>query len=137
LQIEAIVELLEVCLKTTDFQADNKFFQQKIGMAVGSSQSPIIRNIFTNHFEEVALDSAQHKPSLWLQHVYDTFVVWPHGPERLQNFLSHLNNLRPSIQFTLEIESNSVSRSEAQSARKRYVMAPAHFLSLTYFTPTM
>jgi hypothetical protein len=22
----------------------------------------------------------------------DTFVVWPHGPELLQNFLSHLNS---------------------------------------------
>jgi hypothetical protein len=32
----------------------------------------------------------------------DIFVAWPHGPERLQNFLSHLNNLIPSIQLTME-----------------------------------
>jgi hypothetical protein len=44
-------------------------------MAMGSSQSPIVSNIFMDHFEKVVLDSAQHKPSLWLQYVYDTLVV--------------------------------------------------------------
>jgi hypothetical protein len=29
LQVEAIMELLEVCLRTTYFQVDDKFFQQK------------------------------------------------------------------------------------------------------------
>jgi hypothetical protein len=56
------------------------------------------------HFEKITLDSAQHKLLLWLFYVDDTFVVWPHGPEQLQNFLSHLKCLRPSIQFTVEIE---------------------------------
>jgi hypothetical protein len=60
------------------------------------------------HFEKLALDSAQHKSSLWLQYVEDIFVVWPHRPERLQNFLSHFNRLRHSSQFTMETESDSV-----------------------------
>jgi hypothetical protein len=58
-------------------------------------------------FEKLVLDSAQHRRSRWLRCVDDTFVVWPHGSQRLQNFPSHLNSLRPSIQFTLEIESDS------------------------------
>jgi hypothetical protein len=91
LQVEVFMELLEVCLRITYFQVDNKFFQQKDGMAMGSSLSPIIRNIYMEHFEKLALDPVQHKPSLWLQYVDGIFVVWPHGPERLQNF--H----RPSI----------------------------------------
>jgi hypothetical protein len=37
LQFESIMELLEVCLRTTYFQEDDKFFQQKDGMAMGSS----------------------------------------------------------------------------------------------------
>jgi hypothetical protein len=55
----------------------------------------------------LVLDSAQHKLLLWLQYVDDPFVVWPYGPERVQNFLSHLNNLWPSIQFTVETDSGS------------------------------
>jgi hypothetical protein len=60
------MELLEVCLKTTYFQVDNKFFQQKDGMAMGNSLSPIVCNIYMEHFEELALDAAPYKPSLWL-----------------------------------------------------------------------
>jgi hypothetical protein len=59
------------------------------------------------HFEELALDAAPYKPSLWLWYVDDTFVIWPHGTNQLQGFLGHLNRVRPSIQFTMEIESNN------------------------------
>jgi hypothetical protein len=95
--------MLEVCLRTTYFQVDDEFFPQKDGMAIRSPLSPIVSNIYKKHFEKMALDSAQHKSSLWLRYVDDTFVVWPHGPKHLQNFLSHLNSLRPAIQFTLQM----------------------------------
>jgi hypothetical protein len=61
LQVEAIIELLEVSLRTTYFQVDSKFFQQKDGKAMGSSLSPIVSNTYIQHFEELAFDSAQHK----------------------------------------------------------------------------
>jgi hypothetical protein len=52
-------------LRTTHFQVDDTFFQQKDGMAMGSSIPPIVSNMFMEHFEKLALDSAQHKSSLW------------------------------------------------------------------------
>jgi hypothetical protein len=107
LQVETIMQLLEVCLRTTYLQVEDKFFQHKDGMAVGSSLSPIISSIFMKHFKKLALYLVQHKPLLWFWYVDGTFRVWPHGPEWLQNFLSHLNSLRPSTQFTREIESDS------------------------------
>jgi hypothetical protein len=58
LQVEDIMELLEVCLRTTYFQVVDYFFQQKDGMAMGCSMSPIVSNIYIEHFEELALDSA-------------------------------------------------------------------------------
>jgi hypothetical protein len=61
-------------------------------MAMENSLSPIVSNIFIEHLEKVALDSAPYKPSLWLWYVDDIFVVWPHGPEPLHNFLGHLNS---------------------------------------------
>jgi hypothetical protein len=111
----------------------DKFFQQEAGMAMGSSLSPIVSNIFMEHFEKLALDSGQHKPSVWLQYIDDMFVVWSHGPLRLQDFLSHLNSLRPSIQFTMEVESDSaiafldvlVFRKETTLATKVY-RKPTH-----------
>jgi hypothetical protein len=56
LQVEAIMELLAVCLRTTYFQVDDKFFQQKDGMTMGRSLSSIVSNIFMEHFEKLALD---------------------------------------------------------------------------------
>jgi hypothetical protein len=67
LQVIAIMELLEVCLRTTYFQVDDKVFQQKDDIALGGSLSLIVSNIYMEHFEELSLDSTQCKPSKWLR----------------------------------------------------------------------
>jgi hypothetical protein len=55
LLVEAVVELLEVCLGANFFfQADDKFFQQKYGMTMRI-------NIYMEHFEKLTLDSTQYK----------------------------------------------------------------------------
>ncbi len=69
--------------------------------------SPIIANIFMEHLEERALESASKKPSLWLRYVDDTFTLWPHNQDSLDEFLHHLNSICPTIQFTMETESNN------------------------------
>jgi hypothetical protein len=48
------------------------FFQQKEGMAVGSSLSPTVSNICMEYFDKVTVDSARHNPSSWLRYVDDT-----------------------------------------------------------------
>ncbi|XP_023702101.1 uncharacterized protein LOC111861620 [Cryptotermes secundus] len=32
----------------------------------------------------------------------DTFVIWPHGPYKLKEFLNHLNSVHQCIHFTME-----------------------------------
>jgi hypothetical protein len=101
------MEILEVCLKTTYFQVDDKFFQQKDGMSMGKALSPVVTNIYMEHFEELALKAAAHRPSLWLRYVDDTFVILSHDPDRLQEFFCHINGIRTTIQFTMEKEANN------------------------------
>ena len=36
----------------------------------------------------------------------DTFIIWKHGDRQLDQFLDHINDLRPTIKFTMEKESN-------------------------------
>jgi hypothetical protein len=48
---------------------------------MGYFLSPIVSNIYIEHFEKLDLDSAQYKPSLWFHYFDYTFVVWPHGSE--------------------------------------------------------
>jgi hypothetical protein len=107
LEVEDIMELLDVCLTTTYFQVDDKFFQQKDGMTMGNALSPVVSNIFMEHFEELVLRTPNHRPFLWLRYVDDTFVIWPHGPDRSQEFFDHINNLRPSVQLSMETEADS------------------------------
>ena len=37
----------------------------------------------------------------------DTFIVWPHGPDSLQDFHNHLNRQEPLIKFTMEHENET------------------------------
>ena len=71
--------------------------------------APLSPILYSQHlhgvfFEELALEKADKKPSLWLRCVDDTFVTWPHDLELLQPFLHHLNCLRPCIKFTVKIK---------------------------------
>jgi hypothetical protein len=71
---------------------------------MGSPLSPVIANFFMEDFERRAIEQATHKPVCWYRYVDDTFAIWPHGRERLTEFLDHLNGLHNNIKFTMEIE---------------------------------
>jgi hypothetical protein len=58
-----------------------------------SPLSPVIANFFMEDFEKKAIEQATHKLVLWYRYVDDTFVIWPHGQEKLLEFLNHLNGL--------------------------------------------
>jgi hypothetical protein len=70
---------------------------------MGSSLSPVISNFYMEAFEEEALRRATYKPLCWFSCVVDTFVIWPHGREKL-DILPHLNNIQTNIEFTMETE---------------------------------
>lgn len=107
LSVDAVMELLTVCIKTTYFQIKDEFFQQEFGMAMGSPLSPCVSNIYMEDFENKAIETHQHKPNLWLRYVDDTFIIWKHGRDHLDRFLDHINSITESIKFTMEIEENN------------------------------
>ena len=88
-----IISLASLCLKSTFFQFEDQFYEQIEGAAMGSPLSPIIANIYMEHFEELALTSSILQPKVWWRYVDDTFVIWPHSQSTLPLFLSHLNNI--------------------------------------------
>lgn len=100
------ITLTEHCLKNTYFQFEGQIYKQILGAPMGSPLSPVIANIYMMYFEIKALESAPLKPSLWRRYVDDTFIIWQHGIEELNNFLIHLNSIHEDIKFTMEIEEN-------------------------------
>ena len=101
---EQILELLSLSLNSTSFKWRDTFYQHTEGAAMVSPLSPIVANMFMEHFEQTALQTAIFKPKIWLRYVDDTFVVWPHGVDKVNDFLQHLNNQHPNIKFTMEVE---------------------------------
>ena len=85
LSSDEIVELTKLCLTSTYFKWQGKFHEQKEGQAMGSPLSPVTSNIFMEHFETKALDAYHLKPVAWFRFVDDTFVVWRHGRDELDN----------------------------------------------------
>ena len=64
LSVGQITTLLEICLNTR--YVSNK---QKKGAAMGSRVSPIMANLYMEHFEERAIREPLHSPYIWLRYV--------------------------------------------------------------------
>ena len=73
--IKHIIKLLEFCLRSTYFVFQRQHYEQVEGAAMGSPLSPIVANIYMDHFETEVLETAPHPPSLWKRFVDDTFVI--------------------------------------------------------------
>ncbi|XP_071439029.1 uncharacterized protein [Hetaerina americana] len=101
-----LIELFRHVLPSTYFQYQGTFYEQVEGGPMGSPMSPAIANFFMEDFEEKALRMAKLRPRYFFRYVDDTFIVWPHGPAALNEFLEHINSVHPKIRFTMEKEDN-------------------------------
>ena len=87
---EEVVDLTKLCLTSTYFKWQGKFCEQCEGQAMDSPLFPITSNIFMDHVKSKTIETYNLKPIAWFRYVDDAFVVWRHGREKLDKFLSHL-----------------------------------------------
>ena len=95
-----IIRLLEFCLRSTYFVFQGQYYEQTEGAAMGSPLSLIIANIYMEHFETRALETAPHPPTLWKRFVDDTFVILETTYK--DEFFQHIYGIEKKIQFTAE-----------------------------------
>ena len=100
LSVQDIIELLGFCLHNTYFSFQNKFYEQVEGAAIGSPVSPIVANLYMEHFERKALRSASNPPQVWYRFVDDIMVIQQQTHK--QAFLDHISSIDPAIKFTVE-----------------------------------
>ncbi len=60
-----IIKIFNHCLSTNYFSYQGQFYEQLEGLAMGIPLSPAVANLFVEHFEKTALDSAPLKPTHW------------------------------------------------------------------------
>ncbi|GJQ65916.1 hypothetical protein Trydic_g4016 [Trypoxylus dichotomus] len=92
-----LINLARLCLTSTYFLYYGEFYEQASGAAMGSPLSPVIANIFMKAFEHEAIESSRMKAKCWYRYVDDTFVIWPHEPRTLEEFLQHINRQHANI----------------------------------------
>ena len=133
LTVQQICQLTELCLKSTYFQYEDMIFEQSDGMAMGSPLSPVVANIFIEDFESTAIVTSDYQPRIWYRYVDDTFVVWEHGRQQLDEFLEHINGLHERILFTMEVEENNkISFLDVSVERKDFSIATSVYRKPTH-----
>ena len=60
LSVQHIIDLLGFCLNNTYLSFQNEFYEQVEGAAMGSPVSPIVANLYVEHFERKVLHSASN-----------------------------------------------------------------------------
>ena len=49
------------------------------------------------------------KPPVWWRYIDDVFMIWPHGEEKLNEFVSLLNSSHETIKFTHEVSPSKIN----------------------------
>ena len=65
---------------------------------MGKSEAPNFANVYMGRFEDRFVYQAH-----WHEYVLDWIMIWKGYPNSLEEFINHLNNAAPSINFTHEI----------------------------------
>lgn len=104
---KAVIELLELCLKSNDFEFDGNWFLQNSGTTMGTKWSPHYADIYMACFEKQAMKKCSNKPFLYLRYLDDIFIIWQHGRQAFSEFLNIFNSHQPPIKFKANIHEYS------------------------------
>ena len=99
-----IANLVRTCLKSTYFSYQGNIYEHIHGIAMGYPLSPIIANIYMEHFKMKAINSFPFTADEWKRYVDDIFAKWRHRIDNLDDFLARLNSLSKHIKLTIDME---------------------------------
>ena len=76
---------------------------------MGTRMAPSYTNLFMGNLERKILEKVDKRPDIWWRYIDDVFAIWPHGEERLIEFIEQINNGHSKIQFTAEWSNRSIA----------------------------
>ena len=109
LTFEVFQKLLQFAVKNLLFIFNNQLYQQIDGVAMGSPLGPTLANLFLCHHETKGLINRplEFIPAFYKRYIDDAFFLFKDA-SHIDKFLNYINAQHPSIQFTSEIETNSM-----------------------------
>ena len=100
-----LIELLNIATKDQLFQFNGELYEQSEGVAMGSPLGPVMANTFMCSLEE-QLKLQNKLPSYYRRYVDDTLTTMK-DEVSAYSFLHALNDLHPSISFTMELSTEN------------------------------
>lgn len=99
------MELLLFCIKETRyFNYDDRIYEQRKGMPMGSPASPIMADIVMEILLDTTFETLTEKPKILTKYVDDIFVIIKRT--EVDNTLKALNSFHSQLKFTVEEEKN-------------------------------
>ena len=103
------IRIVEFVLKKNYFEFNGQVKQQISDTAIGTKFAPAYACIFMNDVESTFLETQSLQPLIWFRYIDNVFFMWTHGEEKLQLFLSDLNNCNPHIKVMYEFHKEHIS----------------------------
>jgi len=98
------LKLIDTAIEQNYCRFNNKYYKSTKGLAMGSPMSPILAEIYMNHFETKLLKNSKHKDKIkfWNRYVDDILLIWTGTERQLDKFIIEINNINDDIKFTEE-----------------------------------
>ena len=103
-----IQSLLDIILTNNHFLYDDMFFQQITGKAMGTICAPPHASIFMHKIESQILNHAPHSIRFWRRFIDDGFFIFTHREDKLNEVLTFMNAIHPTIKFTFKYSKTSI-----------------------------
>ena len=100
-----LIEILEMILKFNTFEFNGDIYQQEFGISMGTISAPSIANLDMGRREVFILDhDNEHIKRIykrkWSRFIDDIFIFFQGNKEQLNDMMTWLNSLFPTIKFT-------------------------------------
>ena len=95
-------------LTMNNFVFNGEHFVQQNGTGMGTRMAPAFAIFLWGSLSKKAPEVYVDKPVLWFRYIDDIFMVWTHGNEKLDSFITYLNSMHPTIKFTSERSNISI-----------------------------
>jgi hypothetical protein len=108
--IEQTIRIREIILKQNYFQYDNRFYQPKKGIAMGSSISSTIAVIYLQHLEDRYVKHTIENREIiyYKRYVDDLLVIFDQTKTSVEAIQKTANNLDHNLQFKIATEENNM-----------------------------
>jgi len=127
--LDAILEVTNHVLGNNYFNFGDKTYKQISGTAMGTPMAPTVANVFMGWHESNLLSKSPVPvdASCWKRYIDDVFLLWTNTREELDDFVSFINSVHPSIKFTVTVSTSQVPFLDLEiKFRDRYLISDLH-----------